>query len=109
MRGNFVFRIQPANEFLSPAQKANRVVTAECQPVEGVGVTARAVGRMNRLPIAEAVPVPRTAERLNRAVFRFQPLAELGLSGLACSTARYGKTSAICSTSNKSKQCRIDG
>jgi hypothetical protein len=79
MRGNLVLLVEPANQLRAPSQEPHGVVAAERQPVEGVGVAAIAVRRVNRFPVTEAVTVPGTTERLDCAVFRFQPLAELGL------------------------------
>ena len=83
MRGDLVSLVEPADQLRAPAQKADGVVAAKRQPVERVGVAARAMRRVHGFPSGEAVAVPGAAEGLDGAVFGFQPLAEPGLGGRA--------------------------
>src|ERR1019366_6294781 len=83
VRCDLVSLVEPANQFRAPVQQPDGVVPAERQPIEGVGVAARAVWRGHRFPVAVTVPVPGAAEGFDGAVFGFQPLAKLGLGGWA--------------------------
>src|SRR5450759_1389591 len=83
VRRNLVSLIEPANQLRAPAQKPDGVVPPERQPIERVGVAARAAGRMYRFPGAEAVTVPGAAQGVECAVFLFQPFAELRLGSPA--------------------------
>ena len=63
--------IEPANQFGAPVQKANRVVDAELQPVEALGIAAEIVRRLHVVPVGVAVAVPDAAELFDGAVLAF--------------------------------------
>ena len=79
MRGDFGFRVEPANQIGAPMQQADGIIPPECQPVERIGIATSAVRRMHRGPVTETIAMPGATQGLDGSVFGFQPLAELGL------------------------------
>src|SRR5215472_13487634 len=78
-----MLRIEAAEEFRPPMQQLERVIDAELQPVQALGIAAEIGRRLYVIPGCVAVAVPGLPHDIERLVLFPQPLPQFAFGPIA--------------------------
>ena len=81
--GDLVVRIKFPNKLHAPIEKLIRIIDAELQPIEALGIACKSWRRLYLIPRFVAVAMPDVFEMFERIVFFSEPFAELVPGGIA--------------------------